>query len=157
MPPSSSAVTLLPFRLGAAGLAALLLAACSSSPMSRIDANRSVYESWPVEVQDAVLHNRAIAGMTPEQVEMAMGKPTEITSRAGKDGPEEVWVYKKSSSTSSVLGGLPRVNVGMGTNVGGVGVGSSVPIGGGGGRSRRPADSDDDEIVFKNGAVIRGT
>jgi hypothetical protein len=36
-------------------------------------------------------------------------------------------------------------------------VGSSVPIGGGGGRSRRPADSDDDEIVFKNGAVIRGT
>ena len=41
-------------------------AGCATSPMSRIDAKRSVYESWPVEMQEAVLQQRAIAGMTPE-------------------------------------------------------------------------------------------
>jgi len=136
----------------------LLLVSCSTSPMSRIDKNRAVYESWPVEVQDAVLHQRAIPGMTPEMVEMAMGKPTEIQSRSGKDGAsEDVWIYRKSSG-----GGLPsilqnaNVSVGSSTSVGGVGVGTSAPIRRGGSRGGN-TDNEDQEIVFRNGTVLRGS
>lgn len=121
--------------------------------MSRIDANRATYESWPIEVQEAVYHQRAIAGMTPAQVEMALGKPTSIDSRSGKDGLEEIWIYKKSS------GGMPAIlqntSIGLGGSIGGVGVGTSTPIGGG--RSRAPSDAEDQEIVFKNGVVLRGS
>ena len=121
--------------------------------MSRIDSNRAVYESWPIDVQDAVHNGRAIPGMTPEQVEMALGKPTSIESRAGKDGPEDIWVYKKSSAQLPAI--LENASIGVGTSVGGVGVGSSLPIGRG--RSRAAADADDQEIVFKNGVVSRGS
>ncbi len=123
--------------------------------MSRIDANRAVYESWPVDVQEAVLNQRAIPGMTPEQVEMAMGKPTSTDSRAGKDGPEEIWVYKKSSGPS-MPGILQNTSIGIGGGIGGVGVGSTLPIGRGA-SSRAPVDADEQEIVFKDGVVLRGS
>lgn len=147
----------MPLRLSllcatALAIGSLLSSGCSTSPLSRIDSKRAVYESWPVDVQDAVYHGKAIPGMTPEQVEMAMGKPTEITSRGGKDGSsEDVWVYKKSSAH------LPSVlpNVSVGTSVGGVGVGTST----GGRRGSRGGrdDDEDQEIVFRNGVVLRGS
>lgn len=143
------------FLGGGALIVALTLAACSSSPMSRIDSNRAVYESWPIEMQEAVHSGRVIPGMTPEMVEMALGKPTSVDSRSGKDGPEDIWVYKKSSSRMPSI--LENARVGVGTNIGGVGIGTSVPVGGGRGRSRAPVDAEDQEIVFKNGVVIRGS
>jgi hypothetical protein len=109
-------------------------------------------------MQEAVHSGRVIPGMTPEMVEMALGKPSQIDSRSGKDGPEDIWVYKKSSGQMPSI--LRNANIGIGTNIGGVGVGTSVPVGGGrGGRggSRAPVDAEDQEIVFKNGVVIRGT
>lgn len=151
-----------PFRFSLALIvvgAAFLLAACSTSPMSRIDSNRSVYESWPVDVQDAVLHQRAIPGMTPEMVEMAMGKPTEVQSRTGKDGSsEDVWIYRKSSGAHlpSILENA-NVSVGTSTNIGGVGVGTSAPIRRGGNSRGGNADAEDQEIVFRNGTVLRGS
>lgn len=120
--------------------------------MSRIDAKRAVYESWPLEVQEAVLHKKAIPGMTPEMVEVALGKPTEIQSRAGKDGPEDVWIYKKSSMHLPSL--LGNTGVSVGGNVGGVGVSTGSS---GRGSSRAAADSEDQEIVFRNGIVLRGS
>ena len=45
---------------------ALWLTGCSTSPMSRIDANRALYESWPVDMQSAVLDGKAVKGMTPD-------------------------------------------------------------------------------------------
>ena len=134
---------------------AALLPACSSSPLSRIDANRATYESWPIEVQEAVLSQRAIPGMTAPQVEMAMGKPTSVDSRSGKDGSEEIWVYKKSSAQLPAI--LRNANIGIGTSIGGVGVGSSVPIGRSRGGTRAPVDDESQEIVFQNGVVIRGS
>ncbi|HVS52507.1 MAG TPA: hypothetical protein VHD62_09140 [Opitutaceae bacterium] len=122
--------------------------------MSRIDSNRGAYESWPVDVQEAVHAGRAIPGMTPDQVEMALGKPTQVESRSGKDGDEEIWVYKKSASR--LPGILDNTSVGVGTGIGPVSVGTSVPITGGR-RSRTPSDAEDQEIVFKNGAVVRGS
>jgi hypothetical protein len=121
--------------------------------MSRIDAKRAVYETWPLEVQEAVLRKQAIPGMTPEMVEVALGKPTEIQSRVGKDGSEEVWIYKKSSmGLPSLLG---NTGVSVGGNVGGVGV--STGTSGRRGGSRAPTDSEDQEIVFRNGVVLRGS
>lgn len=122
--------------------------------MSRIDSNRAVYESWPVDVQEAIYRGQAIPGMTPEQVEMSMGKPTSIDSRTDKDGTaEDIWVYKKSSAHLPSI--LQNTSIGVGGSVGGVGVGSSLPVGRG--RAGGPVDADDQEIVFKNGVVLRGS
>ena len=121
-----------------AGLA--LLVGCSTSPLSRIDANRAKYESWPLEVQQAILNGEAIKGMTPEQVEMAMGRPSEIVSRAARQGDDEVWIYRKSALGSSILQNT-------GVAVGGVGVSTST-----GGRRATPEER---EVVFTQGVVSR--
>lgn len=123
----------------------LLFAACSNSPMSRIDADRARYESWPLDVQQAILNGEAIKGMTPEQVEMSMGKPSEVIVRSAKGGDDEVWVYRKGS-----MGGLGNVlkGVSIGGGLGGVGVGTSTGAGGGGTPEER-------EVVFRDGVVSR--
>lgn len=130
-------------------LAVSFLAACSTSPISRIDSNRAVYESWPFEIQQAVLNGEVKTGMTPEQVEMSIGKPTRVDSRPGKAGQDEVWVYSKGSGLGlgSLLG---NTGVSVGGGVGGVSVGTGI----GGGRQRAPV-SDDQEVVFENGVVLR--
>ena len=153
-----------PLCLALAG-ALSLLGACSSSPMSRIDAKRAVYETWPIDVQEAVVRKQVIPGMTPEMVEVALGKPTEVQLRVGKDGLEEVWIYKKSSAalpgllrnTGLSVGGVGVSNAGIsvGGNVGGVGV--STGTSGRRGGSNVPSDADDQEIVFRNGTVLRGS
>lgn len=123
-----------------------VFAACSTSPMSRIDANRAKYESWPLDVQEAVLKGEARKGMTPEQVEVAMGKPTEVVTRGVKAGEDEIWVYRKSNVGSSLLN---NTGVGIGGGIGGVSVGTGI---GGGGRRQSP---DEREVVFANGVVVR--
>jgi hypothetical protein len=129
----------------------LLLAGCSTSPISRIDADRARYESWPLEVQQAVLNGEAIKGMSPEQVEMALGKPSQIVSRSAKGGDDEVWVYRKGSALGGLGGALKNTGVSIGTGVGGVGVGTSV--GGGSGSTR----GEEIEVVFRDGVVSRGS
>lgn len=114
--------------------------------MSRIDQNRGKYESWPVDVQEAVLNGEARKGMTREQVEMALGKPTQVVTRSAT-GDDEVWIYRKSSTGSNLL---RNTGVSVGTGIGGVNVGTG--IGGGGGRGQT---SEEAEVVFSNGVVIR--
>ena len=135
-------------RFALALLAAWLVAGCASSPMSRIDANRALYESWPFEIQEAVLNGKVVVGMTPDMVQMVLGKPSEVMSRAGKKGEEEVWVYKTGGGMSNILSGS---NISMGGSIGGVGI--SGPIGGGGGGSAPVEDEQD--VVFQNGLVVR--
>jgi len=124
-----------------------LLVACSTSPMSRIDSNRARYETWPLEVQEAVLAGKARKGMTPEQVEVALGKPSEIVTRSAKAGEDEVWIYRKGGGLGSGLLGNTGVSVGGG--LGGVNVGTGI---GGGGRRQTP---DEVEVVFGKGVVVR--
>lgn len=135
------------FSLPVWGIASLLAvcAGCSTSPLSRIDANRDRYESWPVEVKEAVLAGEARKGMTREQVEVAMGKPSEVIYR----GNDEVWVYRKGGGLGSGL--LKNTGVSVGTSVGGVGVGTGVPLGGG-----RRNVTEEEEVVFIDGVVTRG-
>jgi hypothetical protein len=140
---ASFRVCLATFSLSLAGLTA-----CSTSPISRIDANRAAYESWPVEVKEAVLNGEVKKGMTPEQVEMALGKPTEKVTRSGKAGEDEVWIYRKGGGTGSSL--LNNTGVSVGGGIGGVSVGTGL----GGGR-RQSNSGDEQEVVFGNGVVVR--
>lgn len=125
-------------------LATALLAGCASSTMSRIDRDRPKYESWPLDVQEAVLAGEARKGMTPEQVEMALGKPTEVVYR-GARGEDEVWIYRKGSGGSGLLN---NTGIAIGGGTGGVSVGTSMH---GGGRGT-PEES---EVVFAGGVVVR--
>ncbi len=113
--------------------------------MSRIDQNRALYESWPIDMQAAVLDGRAVKDMTPDMVRMALGEPTRIDTNPGK-GADEIWVYQKGSGLN-----FPRPNVSIGTSIGGVG----VMTGGRGGRSNPPANADEVQVVFQNGVVTR--
>ncbi len=138
--------TPIPARLLLAGWL-MALAACSSSPMSRIDAERGKYDSYPIEVRQAILNGEAVKGMTPEQVEMALGKPTEIITRSAKGGDDEVWVYRKKEGLG---GALRNTGISIGGGTGGVGGGVSTSTGGG--RRESPEES---EVVFRNGVVSR--
>jgi hypothetical protein len=120
-----------------------LFAACATSPLSRIDANRPLYESWPFEIQQAVLNGQVKQGMTPQMVQMSVGRPSQVVSRGLDD---EVWVYRKSGSSSSLLNGT-----GISVGTGGVGIGTSANIGGGGGGP----SGEENEVVFQNGVVTR--
>jgi hypothetical protein len=131
---------LFPLALAVVGV----LAGCTTSPLSRIDRDRAKYESWPIEVQEAVLNGVARKGMTAEQVEMAMGKPTEVVAR-GKAGEDEVWVYRKSSVGSGLLN---NSGVSIGGGLGGVNVGTGMG-------GRRASSNDESEVVFSNGKVVR--
>lgn len=133
-------------RFGVVIIAAFGLVACSTSPLSRIDSNRARYESWPIEVQEAVMNGEAKKGMMPEQVQMALGKPTQVISRSANGGEDEVWVYRKGGSGSSLLNST-------GLSIGG-GMGG-VNVGGGMGGGRRPSNADEQEVVFGNGVVVR--
>jgi hypothetical protein len=128
-------------------VAALILglAGCASSPVSRIDSNRAAYESWPLDVQEAVLNGRAIKGMTPEQVEMAMGKPSEINTRSAQG--DEVWIYRKSGGAGSSV--LNNSNISLGIPIGNAGI-ISAPVGLG-----RPTTPEEEEVIFEKGVVIK--
>lgn len=131
--------------LGAALTAAMLGAGCTGpSSMSRIDANRELYESWPLDIQQAVLEQRVINGMNYQQVEMAVGKPAEKTSRATRKGTEEIWIYRERGSG----GGLGNMPISIGGSIGGVGASRSS----GGGYV-----GEEYEVVFVDGQVVRTT
>ena len=147
-------------------LCAGLLFGCASpdSPdaiMDRVDANRDVYETWPLPIKEAVLEARVIKGMDPDMVRVAIGKPDEEIDRGNGD---VVWVYRRGSSSSS------RMSPSYG---GGMGGGGTIAIGGGpggiymGGSPRIPVMAPpppspsyeteaEIEIWFRNGVVVRG-
>jgi hypothetical protein len=120
---------------------------CASSQMSRIDRNRDIYETWPIEVRQAVLDGKVEAGMNPDMVRVAWGEPSEVTSSPAGD---EIWVYAKGGDPGSVYypgggypgGGYPStvggggiypgggVYPGSGIGMGGPGIGISTGRGG---------------------------
>lgn len=143
------------YQLGwVALLATGFLAGCASSQMSRIDLNRDIYETWPIEVKQAVLDGKVEPGMTPDMVKVAWGRPTEIVTQSNTG--DEVWVYKKGGSDGSVYypgggaagypggvyggagypgGAYPAggSGVSIGTGRGGTTIGTNTGIGIGGG------------------------
>jgi hypothetical protein len=112
-------------------LAVGMTAGCSSSQMNRIDRNRDIYETWPLEVRQAVLDGKVESGMNQDMVRVAWGEPSEVAiSPAG----DEIWVYSKGGHPGSVYypGSVGGVNSGLGGGVigGGPGIGISTGRGG---------------------------
>ena len=88
-------------------LALALVSGCSSPQFSRIDSNRELYETWPLEVRQAVLDGRTEKGMTPDMVRMALGKPSEIVG--GSNSAEEIWIYRSGGDVDQSAMGYPGV------------------------------------------------
>jgi hypothetical protein len=168
-----------------ASLSATLLGGCNSSPqMRRIDRNRDIYETWPIDTRQAVLDGKVEPGMTPDMVKVAWGDPSEVVSQGGPG--DEVWVYKKGGSDGSVYYpggmnsgiGMGSPGIGIATGRGGTaigatgGIGMGVPIGGMGGMGggimgggmgggmggpiiTPPTPAEVREVVFRNGVVFK--
>lgn len=161
-----------------------LLVGCGSptSPnaiMDRVDANRDVYESWPIDIKDAVLSGQVLRGMTTDMVYVARGRPTERVDRGNGD---EIWVYRVGTTGGGGGGMLPRgTTVTVGT--GGSGYPGSYPGGypypasgypyptypssgtgimlppvvlGGGSSGGGGENAIEEQIVFRNGRVTHG-
>ncbi len=110
---------------------AVWLAGCGTPQINRIDQNREVYESWPIETKQAVLDGKIEVGMTPEMVRVAWGQPTEVISRSTGPGDEEIWIYRKGGNEDYSMGGPGGVYGGgyPGTMGGGNTVGIGVATG----------------------------
>jgi hypothetical protein len=137
-------------------VAAIFFGGCASGQMSRIDANRDIYETWPVETKQAVLDGKVDVGMLPEMVKVAWGTPSEVVASPGGGPGDEIWVYKKGGQDPSMMGypgasypgggypggGYPSgggSTIGITTGRGGTGIitggGGGIGIGGGTGIS----------------------
>ena len=163
-------------------LASGFLTGCASSQMNRIDANREIYESWPLDVRQAVLDGKVEPGMTPEMVQVAWGKPSEVVSQGGPG--DEVWVFKRGGNDGSVYypggggatypgGGVypgGGTGISIGTGRGGTSIGTGVGVGIGGGMGgvgvmgpgsmggpivTPPTPPDVREVVFRGGVVSK--
>ncbi len=95
----------------------LLLLTCftagcaTSTPQSRIDANRAAYAEYPSDVRRNIREGRVEVGYTAEMAEMALGKPGRKLSRRDETNEEsEVWVYYRNR---------PRLSIGMAVGSGG--------------------------------------
>jgi len=117
--------------------AAVLLAACSS-PASRIDDKKSVYESYPPEVQQKLAAGQVDIGYTQEQAQIALGEPRRRFNRTTATGSEEVWSYSTRTG--------PSFGFGLG--------GGSGNVGGGIGLSTYGNNADEKmRVVFVDGKV----
>ena len=110
-------------------VAAIFFGGCASGQMSRIDANRDIYEAWPVETKQAVLDGKVEVGMLPEMVKVAWGTPSEVVASPGGGPGDEIWVYKKGGQDPSMMGYPGASYPGGGYPSGGY-PGSGYPSGG---------------------------
>lgn len=123
----------------------LLAAGCTSTPASRIQSARDVYNSYPMDVQEKIAAGEVDVGFTAEQVRMALGKPDRVASRTTPDGTSEVWSYRDKG---------PRFSVGLGLGVSGGGGSTRVGTGIGVSTGGRDYDDEKTRVVFnQNGEV----
>lgn len=120
-----------------------MVSGCGSAQINRIDKNRDLYDQWPLEVRQAILDGKVEPGMTPQMVEVAWGKPTEVVNRSNAANDEEIWIYRKGGDDGTMMMpvGGPSYPGGMypgtypgtypgGVYPGGTGVGISTGRGG---------------------------
>ena len=106
--------------LAAVGLA---VAGCRSTPEKRIAKNEAAFAAMPAEVQAKIRAGQVEVGFTPQQVELAKGKPDRVVRRTTARGEEQSWIYEKRAS------GL-GFGLGVGGGSGGMGGGVGVSTGG---------------------------
>ena len=93
-------------------LVTVFTAGCATStPQSRIDANRGAYAEYPSDVRRNIREGRVEVGYTAEMAEMALGKPGRKLSRRDETNEEsEVWIYYRNR---------PRLSIGVAVGSGG--------------------------------------
>jgi hypothetical protein len=70
-----------------------LLAACATTPESRIARNPALFDSLGVAEQAQIRAGRVQPGFTPDMVLLALGKPHRTLSRTTPQGQTLVWLY----------------------------------------------------------------
>lgn len=114
---------------------AALLAACSSTPDSRIAKNQGAFGGYPPMVQQKIRAGEVDVGFTPEMVRLALGEPTRQFNRQTESGTTEVWVYHDNGPRFSfgvgIGGAVGRhggAGVGVGTSTGGSDPGEKMRV-----------------------------
>jgi hypothetical protein len=69
------------------------------------------HPEWPQDVRAAVMAGIICAGMSPEMVRVAWGRPTRTSSR-GEPGQHETWHYEGRPSAVERLAGRGRDDAG---------------------------------------------
>ncbi len=105
----------------AAGL--LVTTGCQSTPGKRIAKNEPAFVAMPADVQAKIRAGDVAVGFTPEQVELAKGKPDRVGRRTTAKGEEQSWIYEKRAA------GL-GFGIGVGGGSGGMGGGVGLSTGG---------------------------
>jgi hypothetical protein len=82
-----------------AGAALILLAACSTTPASRIASHREAFDTYPSEVQQRIRAGQVAVGFSPEMVRLALGEPDRTYTRKTESGDAEIWGYHDDRST----------------------------------------------------------
>lgn len=90
---------------------ALAVAGCSTVD-SRIDKNRTAFNSWTPAVQDKVVKGQIDVGFSAEQVRVALGEPDRVFTRTSADGTSQIWSYRDRG---------PRFGFGVGVGMGSFG------------------------------------
>lgn len=80
---------------------ALLLAACASTPESRIKRSPELFSAFPAEAQETIRKGQVAIGFTPDMVEMAKDKPNRIYRRKTAAGEIDVWSYTGTRYSTS--------------------------------------------------------
>jgi hypothetical protein len=95
------------------------LAACSGID-SRIDSNRSAFDTYPPDIQQKIRAGSVDIGFTAEQVRMALGDPDHRYTRQTAEGTLDVWGYRDSGPSFSfgIGGGSFGGSTGLGGGVG---------------------------------------
>jgi len=136
-----------------AALLALVFSGCST-PAGRITKNQEAFDLWPVEVREKVRAGQVDLGFTPQQVLVALGKPTRTYAHKSEGGEAEIWAYSGKSGKWPV--GL-SIGVGAGRSSGGYwGGGSSTggAIGINTGSYGRGAADEALRVIFEGGVVV---
>jgi hypothetical protein len=80
--------------------AVLLVAACATTPASRIKKNETLFATFAPEAQETIRKGEIAIGFTPEMVEMAKDKPDREYTRRTAAGEVKVWSYTAFQSST---------------------------------------------------------
>lgn len=132
--------------VGSLVVALAMLAGCATQA-TRIRDHQAEYDAYPADVRSKIAAGQVDVGFTPEQVLLALGKPTRKFARTTTTGASEVWAYNQKAP------GAPSFSFGIG---GGFGLGNSG-FGSVGASTQVPGDDASREdklrVVFENGRV----
>lgn len=74
---------------------ALLLSGCISTPESRVEENKDLFESYTANQKETILQGEVDLDFTHEMVMMAAGVPDRKAKKRTREGTTEVWTYYK--------------------------------------------------------------